>query len=365
MDERLDLAGAEWPFRASDASPAPVWVQLAAADRARPRLLAQVRERLRMRHYSPRTEKAYVGWIRRYIRFHAMQHPLGLDVDDVREFVSSLAVQGKVSASTQNQAIAAVTFLYRDVLGVPLGSVGEVMRAKRPHRLPVVLTRSEIELVIGQLQGVPLLVAVLLYGSGLRLMEAVTLRVKDLDFERRSVLVRGGKGAKDRVTMIPAGVTAALVAHLEEARTTHRADLASGGGRVVLPRALERKYPGHATAWGWQWVFPAARRYRDPSTGEPRRHHIHESAIQRAVHGAILRAGISKGASCHTFRHSFATHLLEDGYDIRTVQELLGHRDVSTTMIYTHVLNRAGLGVRSPLDGLASAFRRARSDGSG
>ena len=218
------------------------------------------------------------------------------------------------------------------------------------------LTRSEIELVFGQLQGIPSLVAVLLYGSGLRLMEAVTLRVKDLDFERRSVLVRGGKGAKDRITMLPAAVAAALVAHLEHVRGIHREDVASGGGRVLLPLALERKYPGHATAWGWQWVFPATRRYRDPSTGEPRRHHFHESAIQRAVHGAMLRAGITKAASCHTFRHSFATHLLEDGYDIRTVPELLGHRDVSTTMIYTHVLNRAGLGVRSPLDGLPSVL---------
>jgi integron integrase len=270
--------------------------------------------------------------------------------------VSSLAVRGKVSASTQNQATAAVVFLYREVLGAPLEAVGEVVRAKRPHRLPVVLTRTEVELVFAQLRGVPLLVSVLLYGSGLRLMEAVTLRVKDLDFGQRSVLVRGGKGAKDRITTLPDGVGSAFRIHLSRVREVHDGDVAAGGGRVVLPSALARKCPSHALHWGWQWLCPATRRYVDAVTREPRRHHVHESVVQRGVHDAMLRAGISKPASCHTFRHSFATHLLEDGYDIRTVQELLGHRDVATTMIYTHVLNRAGRGVRSPLDRLSKGL---------
>jgi integron integrase len=322
-----------------------------------PGLMSQVRSVLRTRHYSRRTEEAYVGWIRRFIHYHGTRHPTSLDAADVRQFVSSLAIRGKVSASTQNQATAALCFLYRDVLRQPLESIGEVMRAKRPHRLPVVLSRAEVEGVLARLRGTPLLVATLLYGPGLRLMEALTLRVKDLDFAQGALLVRGGKGGKDRITTMPALVAAPLQRHLSQVREVHRRDLAAGGGRVVLPSALERKYPGRATAWGWQWVFPAARRYPDPSTGEPRRHHIHESAIQRAVHEAILRAGISKAASCHTFRHSFATHLLEDGYDIRTVQELLGHTDVGTTMIYTHVLNKAGRGVKSPLDRLPSVWR--------
>jgi integron integrase len=332
--------------------------ELEAAPPGKPRLLPEVRRILRTRHYSPRTEEAYVGWIRRYIRFHGLRHPTGLGASDVRDFVSSLAVQGKVSASTQNQAVAALCFLYRDVLRTPLDSIGSVTRAKRPQRLPVVLTRTEVERVLGHLHDVPLLVADLLYGSGLRLMEAVTLRVKDLDFAQHSVLVRGGKGAKDRITTLPSGVAGAFKTHLAEVREIHRLDLAAGGGRVVLPSALARKYPGHAASWGWQWVFPATRRYIDPATGEPRRHHIHESSIQRAVHDAMLRAGITKAASCHTFRHSFATHLLEEGQDIRTIQELLGHRDVSTTMIYTHVLNRAGRGVTSPLDRLMPSLER-------
>ena len=332
--------------------------RLATASPEGPRLLARVRQVLRTRHYSARTEEAYLGWIRRYVHFHGLRHPTALDAKDVRDFVSSLATRGKVSASTQNQAVAALCFLYRDVLQSPLDEIGEVIRAKRPRRLPVVLTRTEVERVLAELHDVPLLVAVLLYGSGLRLMEAVTLRVKDLDFAQHSVLVRGGKGGKDRITTMPSGIADAFRAHLGRVREIHEADLAAGGGRVALPAALARKYPGHASAWGWQWVFPAARRYVDPDTREPRRHHLHESAIQRAVHEAILRAGITKPASCHTFRHSFATHLLEDGYDIRTVQELLGHRDVATTMIYTHVLNRGGRGVRSPLDRLMPALDR-------
>jgi len=320
--------------------------------------LAQVRLAIRTRHYSPRTEEAYVGWIRRFIRFHGSRHPLVLEAGDVRDFVSSLATGAGVSASTQNQALAALSFLYRDVLRAPLGSIGEVARAKRPQRLPVVLSRSEVEAVLAQLQGRPLLVAQLLYGSGLRLMEAMTLRVKDLDFAQHAVIVRGGKGAKDRITMMPSTAVGALQDHLTGVRELHRSDLADGGGRVVLPSALSRKSPGYASSWGWQWVFPAIRRYADVATGEPCRHHLHESAVQRAVREAIIRAGITKAASCHTFRHSFATHLLEDGYDIRTVQELLGHEAVGTTMIYTHVLNRAGRGVRSPLDRLSPGVRR-------
>ena len=326
--------------------------------RGGPSLVSQVRRVLRMKHYSRRTEVAYLGWIRRFVRYHGMRHPSALDVTHVRDFVSSLAIRGGVSASTQNQATAALCFLYRDVLGAPLESVGEVMRAKRPHRIPVVLSRAEVEEVLKRLRGPSLLVASLLYGSGLRLMEAMTLRVKDLDFGQRAVVVRGGKGAKDRVTVMPAASADALQRHLGRVRAIHQRDLAAGGGGVALPEALARKFPGHARSWSWQWVFPAARRYLDPGTGEPRRHHLHESSVQRAVHDAILAAGITKSASCHTFRHSFATHLLEDGYDIRTVQELLGHRDVATTMIYTHVLNRPGRGVLSPLDRAHQAFRR-------
>ena len=311
-----------------------------------------MRRELRTRHYSRRTEEAYVGWIRRYIHYHGKRHPHALDESDIRAFVSSLAIRGGVSASTQNQAIAALAFLYRDVLRRPIGDVGDVVRAKRPSRLPVVLTRAEVDAVLGHLRDTPLLIATLLYGSGLRLMEAVTLRVKDIDFEKGAILVRSGKGAKDRITMLPTVVSGPLQRHLERVRALHGEDVAAGGGRVLLPTALARKYPGYDRSWGWQWVFPAARRYADASTGEVRRHHIHESAIQRAVRYAVLRTGIAKSASCHTFRHSFATHLLEDGYDIRTVQELLGHREVATTMIYTHVLNRAGRGVRSPLDRL-------------
>ena len=318
--------------------------------RGGPSLVLQVRTVLRTKHYSPRTEVAYLGWIRRFVRYHGTRHPSALGVTDVRDFISSLAIRDGVSASTQNQATAALSFLYRDVLGAPLEAVGEVMRAKRPHRMPVVLTRGEVDEVLERMRGPGLLVASLLYGSGLRLMEAMTLRVKDLDFAQGAILVRGGKGAKDRITMLPAAFAQPLQRHLGRVRATHQRDLAAGGGRVVLPDALARKFPRHATSWPWQWVFPAARRYPDPVTGEPRRHHLHESAVQRAVHDAILSAGITKRASCHTFRHSFATHLLEDGYDIRTVQELLGHRDVATTMIYTHVLNRPGRGVLSPLD---------------
>ena len=318
---------------------------------AAPRLLARLRAALRVRHRSPRTEEAYVAWVRRYVRFHAGVHPSAVGSPGVARFLSALAEQG-VSASTQNQALAALLFLYREVLGEPLAAVEGVVRARRPHRLPVVLSRAEVRLVLAQLTGPAGLVARLLYGGGLRLLEALTLRVQDVDLAGGEILVRGGKGDKDRRTVLPTSAAGPLARHLRRVGRLHARDLAGGGGAVALPGALAVKYPNAARAWGWQWVFPATRTYRDTATGALRRHHLHESAVQRAVHEAVLRAGIAKPATCHTFRHSFATHLLETGYDIRTVQELLGHADVSTTMIYTHVLNRGGRGVRSPADGL-------------
>jgi integron integrase len=336
-----------------DARPQHGETGVAGAAGGPPRLLASVRQALRVRRYSGRTEEAYVGWVRRYVHFAGRQHPRELGVGDVRKFLTALAVEGRVSASTQNQARAALVFLYRDVLNSPLDEAADgVVRAKRPVRLPVVLTPDEARAVLRQLDGTARLVALLLYGSGLRLLEALRLRVKDLDLERRELLVRGGKGAKDRVTVLAESACGALVEQLARVRRLHTRDLARGGGRVVLPDALGRKAPTLAADWGWQWVFPAARPYEDAVTGARRRHHLHETAVQRAVRMAMLRAGVTKRATCHTFRHSFATHLLEDGYDIRTVQELLGHRDVRTTMLYTHVLNRGGRGVRSPADGM-------------
>jgi integron integrase len=325
------------------------------SDRCRPRLLPAVRRAIRTRHFSRRTEAAYVGWVRRFVHFAGLRHPRGLGDADVRRFLSALAVEGGVSASTQNQARAALCFLYRDVLGAPLGALGEgVVRAKRPERLPVVLRRDEVRAILTHLDGVSRLVALLLYGSGLRLLEALQLRAKDVDVARGELLVRGGKGGKDRVTVLAAVARDPLAEQLTRVGRLHREALAAGRGRVALPDALARKAPTLATDPGWQWVFPARRDYRDRASGEWRRHHVHPTAVQRAVRIAVLRAGILKRATCHTFRHSFATHLLEDGYDIRTVQELLGHVDVSTTMIYTHVLNRGGRGVRSPADGLGA-----------
>jgi integron integrase len=314
-------------------------------------LLGAVRLELRTRHYSRRTEQAYVAWIKRYVRHCGTRHPRELDEAEVRAYLGYLAVDRKVSASTQSQALAAIQFLYRDVLRRPIGFVTGVPRAKRRERLPVVLTRSEVRALIEQLRGTKRVMALLLYGGGLRLSECLSLRVKDIDFEMREIVVRGGKGNKDRVTMLPASVEEGLRAQLDQARALHARDLAAGGGEVELPGALARKLPEAARHWGWQWVFPAASRYRDPATGVMRRHHLHESVLQRAMHEAVIRAMLTKRATCHSLRHSFATHLLEDGYDIRTVQELLGHKDVSTTMIYTHVLNRGGRGVRSPADG--------------
>ena len=311
-------------------------------------LLTTLREVIRSRHYSTRTEEAYVTWVRRYVRFHAVRHPRELAEPAIARFLSALAARG-VSASTQNQALAALLFLYREVLRIPIGTVEGIVRAKRPQRLPVVLTRSEVSAVLSRMTGTPKLVAALLYGSGLRLLEGVRLRVKDVDLESGELLVRDGKGAKDRVTMLARSTRPALEAHLVAVRAQHERDLTRGAGRVILPGALTRKYPNAAVEWRWQWVFPATRHFRHPS-GAIMRHHYHETAVQRAMRMAVATAGIAKRASCHTLRHSFATHLLEDGYDIRTVQELLGHTDVRTTMIYTHVLNRGGLGVRSPMD---------------
>jgi len=315
-----------------------------------PRLFDRVREAARVRHYSRRTETAYLSWIRRFIFFHGKRHPAEMGAPEVTKFLSSLAVEGNVAASTQNQALGALLFLYRDVLEQDLPWLDDMVRAKRPVRLPVVLTREEVRAVLGQMHGVPRLMGTLLYGAGLRLLECARLRVKDVDFARNQLVVRGGKGDKDRMTMLPAVVKTELARHLELAKQQHEVDLRHGAGWVELPSALSRKYPNAGREWPWQWVFPATRIYVERSTGQRRRHHLHESVLQRAVREALQKAAIPKRATCHTFRHSFATHLLEDGHDIRTVQELLGHRDVTTTMIYTHVLNRGPAGVQSPAD---------------
>jgi integron integrase len=317
-----------------------------------PRLLDRVREVLRARHYSRRTEEAYLLWIRRFIRFHGKRHPDQMGAEEITRFVSSLALGARISASTQNQALSAVLFLYRDVLRHDVAWLDGIVRAKSSPRLPVVLSRDEVRAVLDRLDGPVWLMAGLLYGAGLRLLECARLRVKDVDFARNEITVREGKGGRDRRTMLPAGLRPHLQAHLEQVRRRHGDDLHRGAGWVELPHALARKYPNAAREWPWQWVFPATRTYVERTTGQRRRHHLHESVLQRAVKIAILRAGIPKPASCHTLRHSFATHLLEDGHDIRTVQELLGHRDVRTTMVYTHVLNRGASGVLSPADRL-------------
>ena len=305
-----------------------------------PKLLDRVRDAIRTRHYSRRTEVAYVTWIRRYIGFHRKAHPATLGAPDISAFLTWLATRQHVSASTQNQALAALLFLYERVLQMPVGRVEHVVRAKQPLRLPVVLSRDEVAAVLSHLEGTMWVIGILLYGSGLRLEECVELRVKDIDFDRNQITVRRGKGQKDRTTALPAVVTNPLAKHLAEVRRLHAADLKDGFGRVVLPDALERKYPHAATEWGWQFVFLASRICRDPRWGPPSRFHLHESAVQKAIAVAARRSGTVKRVGPHTLRHCFATHLLEDGYDIRTVQELLGHKDVSTTMIYTHVLSR-------------------------
>ena len=315
-----------------------------------PRLLQLVRQAVRVRHYSVRTEESYVAWVRRFVRFHEMRHPRELGVGDINRFLAALAEGGRLSASTQRQALSAVLFLYRHVLHSDPGDIAAIARAKGPVRLPVVLDRDEVRLVLARLSGAPRLAALLMYGAGLRVSEALQLRVKDFDFTMREITLRRAKGAVDRVTMLPEAVIPELEAQLQRVRRLHQRDLARGGGRAPMPGAYERKAPGAAKEWKWQFVFPASRRWADPRSGEPRRHAMHESVVQRAVRLAVIEAGITKRATCHSLRHSFATHLLQDGYDIRTVQELLGHRDVATTMIYTHVLNRGGMGVRSPMD---------------
>jgi integron integrase len=316
-----------------------------------PRLLDQLREALRARHYSKRTEQAYCLWVERYIRFHKMRHPAEMTEPEINAFLTHLAVDLHVSASTQTQALSAVLFLYRWVIGYEIGDLG-LVRAKQSRRLPVVMTRDEVRSVLAEMDGDTWLMASLMYGTGLRLNECLHLRVQDIDFGRGEVLVRNGKGGKDRVTVLPQSLVPPLKQHLLRVRALHQRDVAQGWGSVPVPSALDRKYPKAPTSWEWQWVFPQERRWTDLKTGRQGRHHVHETILQRAVKVAVRRAGIPKHVGCHTFRHSFATHLLESGYDIRTIQELLGHKSVTTTMVYTHVLNRGGQGVRSPMDAL-------------
>jgi len=324
-----------------------------AAESRRPKLLDQVRAAIRARHYSRRTERAYTYWVRRLIQSSKRRHPSDLGPEDITRFLTSLAVDQRVSASTQNQALSAILFLYRAVLGADLPWLEDVVRAKRPLHLPIVLGRAEVAALLGRLDGVHTIMASILYGSGLRLLECCRLRVQDVNLARHEIVVRRGKGSRDRRTMLPGGLETRLTAHLEAVKRQHDEDLRCGAGWVELPHALATKYPHAGREWSWQWVFPATRHYLDAATGQRRRHHLHESALQRAFRRAALGAGLPQRATCHSLRHSFATHLLEDGHDIRTVQELLGHRDVTTTMIYTHVLQRpGGLGVRSPLDRL-------------
>lgn len=318
------------------------------AESPRPKkLLDQVTERLRLKHYSRRTEEAYLAWIRRYILFHQKRHPRDLGVPEIEAFLTDLAVHHNVAASTQNQALCALIFLYREVLALDLPGLIDAVRAKKPKRLPTVLTTTEVRLVIARMTGTRRLIAQMLYGSGLRVLECLRLRVKDIDFEQRSILVRDGKGMNDRITMLPEIIIPDLQRHLQKVNLLHEEDLAAGYGSVYLPFALAEKYPNAQHEWMWQYVFPASKPSTDPRSGLTQRHHLDERWVQKAVRQA---AGITKHVGCHTFRHSFATHLLENGYDIRTVQELLGHKDVATTMIYTHVLNRGGRAVRSPLD---------------
>jgi integron integrase len=314
------------------------------------KLLDQVRDTIQLKHYSIRTEEAYVRWIKRYILYHGKRHPKDMGTPEIEAFLTHLAVDQKVAASTQNQALNAILFLYREVLKQDLEGRIDAIRAKRPKQLPTVLTREEVSQVLNAMSGTPQLIAKLLYGSGLRLMEAIRLRVKDLDLAQHQVVVRDGKGMKDRVTVLPDSLIAPLQEHLQRAKLIHERDLAKGYGSVYLPYALERKYPNADREWIWRYVFPAIALSKDPRTGVVRRHHVSESSVQKAVKKAARLAGINKRVTCHAFRHSFATHLLENGYDIRTVQELLGHKDVRTTMIYTHVLNRGAMAVRSPLD---------------
>ena len=318
----------------------------------KPKLLHRVREALRSRHYSPRTEQTYVMWVKRFILFHGVRHPAEMAEPEINAFLTHLAVKENVSASTQNQALSALLFLYRHVLDREIGDIGEVIRARKPKRLPVVMTREEVKAVLTHLHGATRLIASLMYGAGLRLMECLRLRVQDVDFKANQIIVRDGKGFQDRVTMLPEVVKEPLQNHLVSVKKIHERDLRAGYGHVEMPYALARKYPAAAAEWRWQFVFPQERRWKNARTGQQGRHHVDESIVQKAVRKAVREAGLTKRATCHTFRHSFATHVLQSGYDVRTVQELLGHKDVRTTMIYTHVLNRGGKGVKSPMDAL-------------
>jgi integron integrase len=310
----------------------------------------QVRQVARLKHLSIRTETSYTYYIHQFILFHNKRHPKDLGVSEIRAFLSHLAIQGQVAASTQNVARCALLFLYRQVLHIDLPNIDHVELAKRPARLPLVFSRQEIKTLLGQMDGIQHLMACLLYGSGLRLMECLRLRVKDIDFDYQQITIRDGKGRKDRLTLLPPSLISHLKYQIEKVKLLHQQDLAQGNGSVYLPDALERKYPNASRELGWQYLFPAAKLSVDPRSGQVRRHHLGEGMLQRAIKQAIRQTGLNKNGSCHTLRHSFATHLLEDGYDIRTIQELLGHQDIRTTMVYTHILNRGGKGVRSPLE---------------
>jgi integron integrase len=317
-----------------------------------PKLLDQLRDKLRVKHYSIRTETQYLQWVKRFILYHGKRHPREMGAEEVEAFLTHLATAGQVSASTQNQAVSALLFLYREILGIQLPWLDNVIRAKKPQRLPTVLSKNEVSRVLERMDGNYGLMARLLYGTGMRLMECCRLRVKDIDFDRTEIMIRDGKGAKDRVTMLPDALIQPLREHLARRRHLYEDDLAIRKAEVYLPDALARKYPNAANEWGWQYVFCSGSYSVDPRSGHERRHHIDEKLLQRAMKKAVMAAGLTKPATPHTLRHSFATHLLQSGYDIRTVQELLGHSDVSTTMIYTHVLNKGGRGVASPLDAL-------------
>jgi integron integrase len=334
----------------ADVGSSPGIVHKQAALGKGPRLLDQMRVEMRCRHYSRRTEETYCTWVKRFIFFHKLRHPKEMGEKEINEFLSRLAIEGKIGASTQNQALSALLFLYRNVIKRDLDDLGGVVRARKTKRLPVVMTREEVRSVMSRLEGQAWLMACLMYGAGLRLNECLSLRVQDIDFGGNQITVRSGKGAKDRVTMLPQAAKQPLIAHLRRVKVIHEKDLAEGYGKVSLPDALARKYRYAAEEWRWQFVFPQKHRWVDRRTRAEGRHHVDESIVQKAVATAVRDAGMTKRATCHTLRHSFATHLLESGYDIRTVQELLGHKDVRTTMVYTHVLNRGGKGVRSPMD---------------
>ena len=325
-----------------------------ASDSSTVELFLQVRHAIRLRHYSMRTEEVYLNWIKRFIQFHNNRQPQEMGVEEIQQFLSHLAISKNVSASTQNQSLCALVFLYKRVLNIELPEFDNIVWAKKPRKLPVVFSKAEVKEILSQLTGTYWIMANLLYGAGLRLNECLRLRIKDIDFQKNQITVRSAKGDRDRVTMLPEIVQKPLVNHLNKVKKLHETDLRNGFGLVYLPYALERKYPNADREWGWQWVFPASNISTDPRSGTRRRHHLHESVLQKAVRISIKKAGIHKPAGCHTFRHSFATHLLADGYDIRTVQELLGHQNVATTMIYTHVLNKGGLAIKSPADRLGS-----------